>query len=84
MSLINLTPKEKAELLFGAVNAEIPLEANMTDTVEIANKKMIKDHISTKKICMIIIGEVLSVIPEYDINPQKEHWLEVKKEIELL
>ena len=54
-----MNAKEKAEELFDKFNNTIPIEALFSDTVEIANEKLIKDYNATKQCAIIAVDEII-------------------------
>lgn len=81
-----MKPKKKAEQLFNKINIHIPINASFKDSADEASWKIEKDHISTKKIALIIINEII-ISHEMSINCEDivlNYWKEVKQELEKL
>lgn len=79
-----MTPKEKADVLFHRYFDLLPLEAQITDTAEIANDKCVEHYQLAKSCSVIAIDEIIDDIPMYlgNLNPKWYYWNEVKKELE--
>jgi hypothetical protein len=75
-----MTAKQKANELFDKINIHIPINASFKDLAEEASWKIEKDHLSTKKIALIAVDEILNT----GIFATKDYWQEVRLEIEKL
>ena len=87
-----MTPKEKKEELIEKFCNVIPIEANITDSVEEANRKLIADKRASVQCAIIAVEEIIKELLKVEvmIHPdfqsifvQKiEFWQEVKQQLE--
>lgn len=87
-----MTPNEKANELIEKFCNVIPIEANITDSVEEANRKLIADKRASVQCAIIAVEEIIKELLKVEvmIHPdfqsifvQKiEFWNEVKQELE--
>lgn len=81
-----MTPKKKANQLFDKINIHIPINASFKDSAEEASWKIEKDHLSTKKIALIAVDEIIDSIDigfeDYKGLAKNSYWNEVKQELE--
>lgn len=85
-----MTPKEKAEELFGKFNFEIPTAYSINDTADEVNKKMARDVDATLSCAIIAVEEVLRELhlQAFGTRPrpnratvQFDYWKEVLTEL---
>jgi hypothetical protein len=87
-----MTAKEKAVELYNKFNEQIPIDAEFSDTVENANRKIWYDHVATKRCALIAVDEIIKALEDYGRstmelqNMEREFawWDKVKTEIEKL
>lgn len=65
--------KEKAKELFDKFCDVIPIEANFSDSVEEANRKIIADHLASKKCALIAVDEKLRLFYRL-CSSDKQFW----------
>ena len=84
-----MTPKEKAEELFDRYYSLTPLDANITDSIEVVDRKIMQDRRLAVKCALIAVDEILSfmdnlIVTEGTLDYQCWYWQEVKKELEAM
>ena len=78
-----MTPKEKAKELIEKFCNVIPIEANITDSVEEANRKLIADKRASVQCAIIAVEEIIKANPYSHVgNSTIKFWQEVKQELE--
>jgi len=81
-----MTPKEKAKQLFDNFYSITPLDADFSDSVDEANRKILSDRKHAKQCALIAVDEIIKyqekISEHYWID--LEYWQEVKQEIEKL
>ena len=78
-----MTPKEKAKELIEKFCNVIPIEANITDSVEEANRKLIADKRASVQCAIIAVEEIIKANPYSHVgNSTIKFWQEVKQQLE--
>ena len=78
-----MTPKEKAKELIEKFCNVIPIEANITDSVEEANRKLIADKRASVQCAIIAVDEIIKANPYSHVgNSTIKFWQEVKQQLE--
>lgn len=89
MVKIIMTPKEQATALYNKMSAHIPIEASISDSIAVANIKLLKGHYISKHCALTAADEIDKAI-DFDwmeaqnLDLAHAYWNEVKKEIEQL
>lgn len=80
-----MTPKEKAKQLFDNFYSITPLDADFSDSVDEANRKILSDRKHAKQCALIAVDEIINndknMMRGLSENLHDEYWQEVKKEI---
>ena len=78
-----MTPKEKSNELIEKFCNVIPIEANITDSVEEANRKLIADKRASVQCSIIAVEEIIKANPYSHVgNSTIKFWNEAKQQLE--
>lgn len=77
----------EAEKLLSEINALIPMDASLNDTVESANEKLIKDNKATIQIAILCVEKQIETLKEFydhafdEAMPDKNRFLAEKQQL---